>query len=63
MVRLDLETTMADFEGLHASITARAKSVDVPITTLNRLLIDHSRMVRALEALGIKVGNATKAKH
>ena len=60
-MRVVLETTLEDFEGLHLSITARCKSVSVPITTLNRLLVDHSRMVRTLEGLGVTVSDSATA--
>jgi hypothetical protein len=52
-----LETTIANLDSVHASITARAKAVAVPIETLNRLLVDHHRMARTLEGLGVKLVN------
>ena len=51
MIRL--ETSIADLDRVHASITARAKSVSLPIEILNRLLVDHHRMARKLGELGV----------
>ncbi len=55
-----ITTTLAEFEDLHARHQkTRGRKVEVPKDVLMRLLMDHGRLVGALERAGFEVTDGT----
>ena len=55
MREVTLLTVLSDFERLHRLADSGKRSVSVECDILTRLLIDHSVLVRACKAAGIKI--------
>lgn len=50
-----LLTLLTDFERLHLLANTHARAVRVDCDTLTQLLVDHSALVTACKAAGIKI--------
>jgi hypothetical protein len=50
-----LECPMAVFERLHEAASGRGKKTEVLKRELSKLLVDHSRLIRACRRVGIEV--------
>lgn len=55
MDNVTLECPMAIFESIHEASSGRGKKTEVSKRDLARLLIDHSRLIKACRCAGIEV--------
>ncbi len=59
MTKVSLLTPLSTFEGLHRLANGRKATVSVDCGILTQLLVDHSVLVAACQAAGIKVNEPT----
>jgi hypothetical protein len=61
-MKIKLNTPIDILDALHALTDGRGKTAKVSKSVLDNLLIDHHRMVKALQAQGIQVSSLSMDK-